>query len=273
MIERRGPGARAALRASSPSATAGSPRAPRRSRRAAGSARRRSRSGCPRSRRVNREEVFGPLLVGDRASRDVDEACDVVDVAARSRSPAACSRATPRPSSACAARLPVGQPLREPRHHRGDGGPPAVRRQPPLGHRGEGGRARLPAAVHRAARGDREHDATGNTRGVDGKEVGHDRSNHPRPPGRLYREGPDAGQGPRRVLRHDPAGPGRVAGRVLPVHGAARHRRRPGVRPRRPDRRDHRHDDPARGLPRRARARRGPEPHGSRPSDFVPLRA
>ena len=35
-----------------------------------------------------------------------------------------------------------GQPLREPRHHRRDGGAPALRRQPPLGHRLQGGRAR-----------------------------------------------------------------------------------------------------------------------------------
>ena len=38
-------------------------------------------------------------------------------------------------------------------------GAPAVRRQPPVGHRLEGRRPRLPAAVRRAARGDREHDA------------------------------------------------------------------------------------------------------------------
>ena len=118
------------------------------------------------------------------------------------------------------------QPLRQPRHHRGDGGTPAVRRQPSLGDRRQGGRARLPVAIHRAACSYREHDATGNTRRIDGKEAGHDRSSHPRHPRRLHREGPHAGQGPRRVLRDDPAGPGRVAGRVLRLHRAARHRRR-----------------------------------------------
>ena len=37
--------------------------------------------------------------------------------------------------------------------------------------------------------------------------------------------------------------------------GAARHRRRPDVRPRRPDRGDHRHDDPARASTARSLGR------------------
>ena len=61
-----------------------------------------------------------------------------------------------------------GQPVRQPRDHRRDGGPPAVRRQPALGDRLEGGRAGLPVAVRGAAGRDREHDATRNTRGVNG---------------------------------------------------------------------------------------------------------
>ena len=51
------------------------------------------------------------------------------------------------------------QPVRQPRDHRRDGRPPAVRRQPAVRHRDEGGRPRLPAAVRRAARGDGEHRA------------------------------------------------------------------------------------------------------------------
>ena len=56
----------------------GSPRAPRRPKRRAGSARPRSRSPCPRARRVQREEVFGPLLTVTGVP-DLDAACDVVD--------------------------------------------------------------------------------------------------------------------------------------------------------------------------------------------------
>ncbi len=44
-----------------------------------------------------------------------------------------------------------GQPLREPGHHGRDGRPPALRRQPPLRDRLQGGRARLPVAIRRAA--------------------------------------------------------------------------------------------------------------------------
>ena len=49
------------------------------------------------------------------------------------------------------------QPLRQPRDHRRDGRPPAVRRQPPLRDRDEGRRPGLPAALRRAAGRDREH--------------------------------------------------------------------------------------------------------------------
>ena len=115
---------------------------------------------------VNREEIFGPLL-SVTAVEDMEEACDVVDGAAvrPHRRPVL---AQPRDRRARRGAAAGRQPVREPRYHRGDGGPPAVRRQPPLGNRGEGGRAGLPVAVHRAARGHGEHDAAGNTRRVDG---------------------------------------------------------------------------------------------------------
>ena len=62
------------------------------------------------------------------------------------------------------------EPVREPGDHRGDGGPAAVRREPALGDRGEGGRPRLPVPVHRAACSYGEHNAPRNTRRLDGKE-------------------------------------------------------------------------------------------------------
>ena len=61
-----------------------------------------------------------------------------------------------------------GQPLREPRDHRRDGRPPALRRQPPLGNRLEGGRAGLPASVRGAACCYRKHHATRHTRRLSG---------------------------------------------------------------------------------------------------------
>ena len=69
------------------------------------------------------------------------------------------------------------------------------------------------------------------------------------------------GKDPGGLLRHDPARPRRLGRRLPHLHGAARHRRRPMLRPRRPHRRHHRRHDPARDLPRRRRAprqRRGP---------------
>jgi RHH-type proline utilization regulon transcriptional repressor/proline dehydrogenase/delta 1-pyrroline-5-carboxylate dehydrogenase len=81
---------------------------------------------------VLEEEIFGPLLAVQRV-RDVEDACDVVDGGR--------------------------QPVRQPRDHGGDGGAPAVRRQPAVGDRAEGRRAGLPAPVRRAARAEREHDA------------------------------------------------------------------------------------------------------------------
>ena len=112
------------------------------------------------------EEIFGPLLALTRV-KSVDEACDIVDAlpfaltgGLFSRSPATVER--------IAARLPVGQPLREPRDHRRDGRPPALRRQPPLRNRVEGGRAGLPASVRGAAGGHRKHDAARHTRRLSG---------------------------------------------------------------------------------------------------------
>ena len=76
----------------------------------------------------------------------------------------------PQPGDRGAHRVaaPGGQPLREPRDHRRDGRPPALRRQPPLGNRLEGGRAGLPASVRGATRGHREHDETRDTRRLSG---------------------------------------------------------------------------------------------------------
>ena len=56
------------------------------------------------------------------------------------------------------------QPLRQPRHHRSDGRPPALRWQPALGRGLQGGRPGLPAAVRRAACCYREHNASRNIR-------------------------------------------------------------------------------------------------------------
>ena len=111
---------------------------------------------------VNREEIFGPLL-SVTAVADVDEACDDRRLAAvRAHRRALLPRPGDRRASG---RAPAGrQPLRQPRDHRGDGGPPAVRRQPPLGHRGQGRRPRLRVAIHRAACSYREHDAPRDTR-------------------------------------------------------------------------------------------------------------
>src|SRR4051794_30069578 len=67
--------------------------------------------------------------------------------------------AQPRDGRARGAPAAGRQPLRQPAHHRRDGRPPAVRGQPALGHRREGGRPRLPAPVRRSARRHREHDA------------------------------------------------------------------------------------------------------------------
>src|SRR5919108_2182889 len=61
---------------------------------------------------------------------------------------------------------PRREPLREPRHPRGDGRPPAPRRQPAVRDRVQGGRPRLPAPVRGAARGEREHDAPRDSGGV-----------------------------------------------------------------------------------------------------------
>ena len=78
---------------------------------------------------------------------------------ARSRSPAACSRRCPRTIEYVVRAHAGRQPLRQPRDHRRDGRPPAVRRRAPVRHRPEGGRPGLPAAVRRGARGHREHGA------------------------------------------------------------------------------------------------------------------
>ena len=102
---------------------------------------------------------------GHARVRDVEQACDVIESlpfaltgGLFSRSPATVDRVTRR--------LPVGN-LYVNRGITGrDGRAPAVRGQPPLGQRVEGGWPRLPAPVRRAARGHREHDAPRDTRRV-----------------------------------------------------------------------------------------------------------
>ena len=120
-------------------------------RRAAGSARRPSPPTCRPARRVLEEEIFGPLLTIERV-RDVEPRATIVDApAVRAHRRAVLPRPGDRRATS-ARRTPGRQPLRQPRDHRRDGRPPAVRRQPPVGQRREGRRPRLPAAVRRAAR-------------------------------------------------------------------------------------------------------------------------
>ena len=111
----------------------------------------------PEDSPVLREEIFGPLLAVERVPT-VDAACDAVDALPFALTGGLFSR---NPVGRRARRAPLsgGQPLRQPRDHRRHGRPPAVRRQPPVGHGRQGRRARLPAAVRRAARRHREHGA------------------------------------------------------------------------------------------------------------------
>ena len=89
---------------------------------------------------VLHEEIFGPLLAVERV-RDVDAACDRVDELPFALTGGLFSR-NPQTVERVVRRSPGRQPLRQPPDHRRDGRPPAVRRQPPVGHRHEGRRAR-----------------------------------------------------------------------------------------------------------------------------------
>ena len=142
---------------------------------------------------VLNEEIFGPLLAVER----------VKDVARRLRprrrlAVRAHGRPVrPQPRHRRLRRRPHAgrQPLRQPLDHGRDGRPPAVRRQPPLGHRHQGGRPGLPAAVRRAARGDGEHHAPRARRLITG------------PRRRLHgvpRARDEGGRGPRSMLSPPP---------------------------------------------------------------------
>ena len=106
---------------------------------------------------VLREEVFGPLLAVERGA-GVEEA-----LRARRRAAVRAHRRAvlPQPGDRRAgrARTPVGNLYVNRGITGAMVGPPALRRQPALGHRRQGGRPGLPAPVHRAARRDREHHA------------------------------------------------------------------------------------------------------------------
>ena len=154
----RGAGARRPLRRRGASATGRiAARAARGARRAAGSPRPTLAADLPADSPVLNEEIFGPLLAVERV-RDVEDACDRVDASPFALTGGLFAR-NPDTVDYVVDALAGRQPLRQPRDHRRDGRPPAVRRQPALRHRHQGRRPRLPAPVRRAARGDREHHA------------------------------------------------------------------------------------------------------------------
>ena len=109
----------------------------------------------PAGSEVLRDEIFGPLLTVERVG-GVDEACEIVDALPFALTGGLFSR-NPRVVEEVVARTPVGN-LYVNRAITGA----MVGRQPFGGNRlsgtgTEGRRPRLPAAVRRAARGDREH--------------------------------------------------------------------------------------------------------------------
>ena len=157
VIEQRRPGARRALRAAGRARRARRPPAPDGAPergwfcRADG----RRRPAAPLARRCS-EEIFGPLLAVERVARRRRGLRPRRRAAVRAdRRPVLPQPATP--SSASCARSPVGNLYVNRHDHRRDGRPPAVRRQPAVRHRHQGRRPRLPAALRRAARRDREH--------------------------------------------------------------------------------------------------------------------
>ena len=106
---------------------------------------------------VLHEEIFGPLLAVERV-RDVAAACDRVDASPFGLTGGLFAR-NPDTVDYVIDRSPVGNLYVNRAITGRDGRAPAVRRQPPLGHRHQGRRPGLPAAVRRAARGDGEHHA------------------------------------------------------------------------------------------------------------------
>ena len=79
------------------------------------------------------EEIFGPLLAVERV-RDVEDACDRVDASPFALTGGLFSR-NPDTVDYVVDRSPVGNLYVNRYDHRRDGRPPAVRRQPAVGHR------------------------------------------------------------------------------------------------------------------------------------------
>ena len=104
---------------------------------------------------VIHEEIFGPVLSLETVE-SIEHACELVDASPFALTGGLFSRSPAH--DRVRQRAHAGrQPLRQPRDHRRDGRPPAVRRRAPVRHRPEGRRPRLPAPVCRGSRGDREH--------------------------------------------------------------------------------------------------------------------
>ena len=106
---------------------------------------------------VLHDEIFGPLLAIESV-QDVEHACDRIDALPVALTGGLFAR-NPRTVQRVRRALARRQPLRQPLDDRRDGRPPAVRRQPPVGHRHAGRRPRLPPALRRAARRHGEHAA------------------------------------------------------------------------------------------------------------------
>ena len=195
----------------------------------AGSARPRSRRGLPRGLARAARGDLRPAARRDRGA-ELEAACDVVDSLAL-RAHRRALLAQPGGGRAGDAALSGGQPLCQPRHHRARWS--AASRSAATAARAVGSKAGGPDYLlqfveprvvtentmrHGDARGLRQPTPRGMPRP-------HDRSHNPRTRCRLRREGAGPGEGPGRVLRDDPARPGGLARRLLPLHGAARHRR------------------------------------------------
>ena len=114
-------------------------------------------AGLPADSPVIEQEIFGPVLSLETVT-GIEHACELVDQSPFALTGGLFSR-SPRTIDYVTDRTPVGN-LYVNREITGrDGRPPAVRRRAPVRHRTEGRRPRLPAAVRRGARGDREHGA------------------------------------------------------------------------------------------------------------------
>ena len=115
-------------------------------------------SGIERQHRLANEEVFGPVLSVMRVG-SFDEAMDVANATAYKLTGGVFSR-KPSHLEAGSARVPRGQSVSQPRHHRRPGRPSAVRRFRPFRRRHQGRRRRLPVALRRAPLLRREHHAS-----------------------------------------------------------------------------------------------------------------